>query len=140
MLQMMAKKVEAEGKKERELYDKFMCYCKSSGGTLSQSIADNDAKIPQLQSDIEEAESKLANTKAEYAQHQTDREAAKAAMAKATAIREKEHAAYLKESGETKATVNALAKAIPAIESGMAGGFLQTPTAALLRRTSLGDA
>merc|ERR1719265_1909940 len=57
MLQMMAKKVEAEGEKEKELYDKFICYCKSSGDALGQSIADNDAQIPQLQSDIEEAES-----------------------------------------------------------------------------------
>merc|ERR1719333_1864745 len=81
----------------------------------------------------------MTNTKAELAQHQTDREAAKAAMAKATAIREKEHAAFLKESGETKATINALAKAIPAIESGMAGGFLQTPMAAILRRVTLVD-
>merc|ERR1719161_2792611 len=132
----MAKKVEAEGKKERELYDKFICYCKSSGGTLSQSIADNDAKIPQLQSDIEEAESKLATTKQEFAQHQTDRESAKEAMAKATAIREKEHAEFLKESGETKANVNALEKAIPAIEKGMSGGFLQTRTAAMVLRVA----
>merc|ERR1719321_2221872 len=91
MLQMMAKKVEAEGEKEEALYDKFMCYCKSSSETLGKSIADNDAKIPQLQSDIEESESKLAQTKQELEQHQKDRDAAKAAIAKATAIREKEH-------------------------------------------------
>merc|ERR1719460_2934532 len=134
MLQMMAKKVEAEGEKEEELYDKFMCYCKTSGETLGASIAGNDAKVPQLQSEIEEAESKLATTKAELAQHQTDRDAAKAAMAKATAIREKEHAEFLKESGEVKSYIDALAKAIPAIESGMAGGgFLQTNAAKLIQ-------
>merc|ERR1719281_279443 len=139
LLQNMANKVEAEGKKEKELYEKFMCYCKSSGGTLSQSIADNDAKIPQLQSDIEEAESKLATTKQEFAQHQTDREAAKAAMAKATAIREKEYAQFAKESGETKANINALSKAIPAIEKGMSGGFLQTKTATMVLRVAMND-
>merc|ERR1719213_1449033 len=99
---MMSKKVDEEGKKEEELYEKFVCYCKSSGTTLSQSIADNDAKIPQLQSDIEEAEQQLATTKQELAQHQTDRDAAKEAMAKATAIREKEHAAFVKESDDLK--------------------------------------
>merc|ERR1719487_2147255 len=125
MLQMMSKKVEEEGKKEQELFDKFVCYCKTSGTTLKQSIADNDAKVPQLQSDIEEAEQKLTTTKQELAQHQTDRDAAKEAMAKATAIREKEHEAYLKESGVLKANIDALSKAIPAIERGMAGGFLQ---------------
>merc|ERR1719395_230156 len=72
MLQMMSKKVEAEGEKEKELYEKFMCYCKSSGTTLADSIAGNDAKIPQVQSDIEEAESQMATAKQELAQHQVD--------------------------------------------------------------------
>merc|ERR1719313_2894188 len=135
----MAKKVEAEGEKEKELYEKFMCYCKSSGTTLADSIAGNDAKIPQVQSDIEEAESKMTNTKAELAQHLTDREAAKAAMAKATEIREKEHAAFVKESTAQKTNIDALSKAIPAIEKGMAGGFLQTSAAALLKRIVISD-
>merc|ERR1719159_1513574 len=125
----MAKKVEAEGVKEKELYDKFMCYCKTSGSSLQTSIADNDAKIPQVQSDIEESESKLATTKQELAQHQVDRDAAKEAMAKATAIREKEHAEFLKESGELKANLDMMNKAIPAIEKGMSGTFLQKSTA-----------
>merc|ERR1719236_203004 len=117
---MMTKKIEAEAKKEQELYDKFMCYCKTGAETLGKSIADNDAKIPALQSDIEESTAKLATTKTELAQHQTDRDAAKAAMAKATSIREKEHAAFAAESGNLKANIGALSKAIPAIESGMA--------------------
>merc|ERR1711959_773490 len=100
LLQNMAKKVEAEGKAADELFDKFMCYCKTGKADLAKSISDNDAKIPALQSDIEEAESSLATTKQELEQHQVDRDAAKAAMAKATAIREKEHEAYLKESGD----------------------------------------
>merc|ERR1719420_2487133 len=139
MLQMMSKKVEEEGKKEEELYEKFVCYCKSSGTTLSQSIADNDAKIPQVQSDIEEAEQQLATTKQELAEHQNSRDEAKAAMAKATAMREKEHAAFVKESDDLKATLGALAKAIPAIEQGMAGGFLQTNAGQLLRKLALSD-
>merc|ERR1719191_1384344 len=62
MLQMMTKKIEAEAKKEQELYDKFMCYCKTGSETLGKSIADNDVKIPQLQSDIEEATAKVETT------------------------------------------------------------------------------
>merc|ERR1719389_46108 len=139
MLQMMSKKIEEEGKKEQELFDKFVCYCKTGSSTLGQSIADNNAKVPQLQSDIEEAEQRLATTKQELAQYQTERDAAKEAMAKATAIREKEHAAFVKESDNLKANIGALDKAIPAIESGMSGGFLQTDAAKLLRRMALSD-
>merc|ERR1719333_877989 len=134
MLQMMQKKVEAEGEKEKELYEKFVCYCKSSKGTLAKSIEDAETKIPQLESDIKEAESEKAQLQEDLAAHKADRAAAKEAMAKATEIREKEAAAFAKEMGEDKANLDALAKALAAIEKGMAGGFLQTNAASVLRK------
>merc|ERR1719453_2439594 len=133
----MQKKVEAEGEKEAELFEKFMCYCKSSAETLSKSIADADVKMPQLASDIKEAESAKAQLQEELSQHQNDRDEAKAAMAKATEIREKEAAAFAKESANDKANIDALMKATAAIEKGMSGGFLQTSNAAVLRRLVL---
>merc|ERR1719453_328411 len=133
----MQKKVEAEGEKEAELFEKFMCYCKSSAETLDKSIADADVKMPQLASDIKEAESAKAQLQEEVTQHQNDRDEAKAAMAKATEIREKEAAAFAKESSNDKANIDALMKATAAIEKGMSGGFLQTSNAAVLRRLAL---
>merc|ERR1719163_359042 len=94
LLQGMAKKVEAEGAKEEELYEKFMCYCKNAGGDLQESISSSDAKVPQLQSDIEEAEAKLKQTKLDLKKHLADRADAKAAMSQATSVREKEQAKY----------------------------------------------
>merc|ERR1719163_675325 len=58
-------------------------------------------------------------------------------MAKATEIREKEAAAFAKEDANDKANLEALEKATKAIEKGMAGGFLQTRSAAVLRRLAL---
>lgn len=40
MLQVLKGKVEAEGEKEQELFDKYMCYCSNAGGGLAKSIAD----------------------------------------------------------------------------------------------------
>lgn len=137
LLQMMQKKVEAEGAKEAELFEKFMCYCKTSGETLEKSLADGEMKMPQLASDIKEAESAKAQLEEELAQHQTDRDDAKAAMAKATEIREKEAAAFAKESSNDKANIEALMKATAAIEKGMSGGFLQTSAASVLKRLAL---
>merc|ERR1719375_2513717 len=97
LLQMMEKKVQAEGVKEAELFEKFMCYCKESGETLAKSIADAEVKMPQLAADIKEAEAAKAQLQEEVTQHQADRDDAKAAMAKATEIREKEAAAFAKE-------------------------------------------
>merc|ERR1719160_722536 len=74
MLQMMMKKVEAEGEKETELFEKYMCYCKTSGGALEKSIADAGTKIPELQSDIKEAAAKKAQLEDDVKQHKADRE------------------------------------------------------------------
>jgi len=134
MLQNMQKKVEAEGEKEKELFDKYMCYCKTSGGDLSKSIADANIKIPELESDIKEGEARKTGLDEDIKQHQVDRSAAKTAMATAKSMREKEAAAYAKESSEAQANMAAVEKATAAIENGMGSAFLQTPTANTLRR------
>jgi len=133
MLDALKAKVEAEGEKEKELYDKYMCYCKNAGGTLAKSIADAEAKGPQLTSDIEESTGKLSQLKEDVKAHQNDRAAAKAAKAKATALREKEQAAFAVFESETKTNLAALNKASSAIEKGM-GSFLQTSAAATLKK------
>merc|ERR1719428_2583185 len=108
MLQLMMKKVEAEEETEKELYDKYMCYCKTSGGALAKSIADAGTKIPELQSEIEEAEAEMKHLKEDIEAHKEDRAAAKKAMAEATAIREddrQEVLAFLSDAGAAKGIV-----------------------------------
>jgi predicted nucleic acid-binding Zn-ribbon protein len=136
MLQNMQKKVEAEGEKEKELFDKYMCYCKTSGGDLSKSIADAGTKMPQLEADIKEGEAKKKQLDEDIKTAQADRSAAKTAMADATALRKKEAAAYEKESSEDSANMAATAKAMTAIEKVMGAAFLQTPTANILRKVA----
>merc|ERR1719343_1030512 len=132
MLQNMVKKVEAEGEKEKELFEKYMCYCKTSGGDLAKSISDAGTKMPELEADIKEKTAKKAQLDEDIKQHQADRAAAKTAMADATALREKEAAAYAKESSEDSANIAATEKATAAIEKGMGSAFLQTNTANIL--------
>merc|ERR1719375_778187 len=122
----MSKKITAEGEKEKELFDKFNCYCQTGGSTLGKSISDAEAKVPQVSSDIEEAEATVAQLKADLKSHQTDRAAAKSAMAEASNIRAKEAAAFSSMKAELDANIAALAKATAAIEKGMSGSFLQT--------------
>jgi len=132
MLQAMEKKVTAEGAKEQELFDKYMCYCKNSGGDLAKSIGDAGTKVPQLGADIKEGEAKLVQLKEDLKQHQVDRSAAKQAVADATTLREKEAGEYAKEANEASANIAALNKAVTALTNGMAGGFLQTAGASRL--------
>merc|ERR1719162_1050801 len=134
MLQAMQTKITAEGEKEQELFDKFMCYCKNGDEALAGSISAAEAKVPQVSSDIAEAEAQVKQLKEDLKQHQTDRAAAKAAMADATAIRAKEAAAFAAEKAEFDANIAAVAKATAAVEKGMSGSFLQTADAQLLKQ------
>jgi septal ring factor EnvC (AmiA/AmiB activator) len=136
MLQMMQNKVTEEGKKKEALFDKYMCYCQNADETLGKSIADAEAKIPQLESEIKEAAALKEQLEADLVKAKSDRADAKEALAKAKALREKEASAFAAESGEFKSNIDALSKAIPAIESGMTG-FLQTRAASVLRRLSV---
>jgi len=137
MLQMMTNKVEAEGKKEQVLFDKFMCYCTNGRGELEQSISDAETKIPKLEASIKELDATIGQLAADIEKAKADRTEAKAAVAEATAIREKEAAIFAKTSGDMKTNVAAMAKAIAAISQGMGGAFLQTSGAATLRKLSV---
>jgi outer membrane murein-binding lipoprotein Lpp len=136
MLQMMQNKVEGEGKKKEEIYDKFMCYCENADSILGGAIEAAEQKIPQLESAIKEDVALKKQLEADLKKHKSDRAAAKEAVAKAKAIREKEATAFKKESGDLKTNIGALAKAIPAIEKGMKG-FLQTSAASVIRELSI---
>jgi len=137
MLQSMQKKVAAEGEKEKKLFEKFMCYCKTGEGTLSASIESAKNTNEQLASSIKETDATLTQMKADLKTAQADRADAKAAVAKATALREKQAAAYAKESSELKTNIAAMKKATSAIESGMGGAFLQTKAATVLKELSV---
>jgi chromosome segregation ATPase len=90
LLQGMQKKVAAEGMREKELFEKFMCYCKNNGKNLDESIAAADSKITELTDNIAVATEKKEQLQAELKQAQQDRADAKKAMADATALRTKE--------------------------------------------------
>merc|ERR1719149_230887 len=116
MLQNLQAKVTAEGEKETELFNKFMCYCKNGDGALAKSIADGEAKVGQVTADIEAGEAEVTQLKADLKSHQGDRAAAKAAMAEAKGIRAKEAAAFADLASEANANIAATNKATTAIE------------------------
>merc|ERR1719405_346530 len=138
MLQAMEKKVTAEGEKETELFEKFMCYCKNGDEALAKSIADAEEKVGQLPKDIEAAEGEVKQLKLDLKQHQTDRAAAKTAMAEATNIRGNEAATFASLKAEADANIAAATKATAAVEKGMGGSFLQTQAAQVLRNLVMG--
>ena len=134
MLQNLQKKVQAEAEKEEQLFKKYMCYCKSAGGDLQDSIAQAGNKIPQLESEIEAATAAKTQLEEDLAKHRADRTAAKEAMAKATGIREKEAAAFAAMKEEFGTNIDAMERAVAALEKGMGGAFLQSKGASVVRK------
>merc|ERR1719330_475904 len=137
MLQLMQKKVLEEGKEEKALYEKYMCYCKTGSTDLGKSIGDAETKIPQVTKAIEEAKALKKQLESEIAEHTADRAEAKETVAKSTALRQKESAAFAKFSSEHQTNILALRAAIAAIEKGAYGSFLQTSGAAKLRQLTI---
>jgi len=128
LLQNMQKKVEEEGAKEKELFEKFMCYCKNGLGDLRKTIESAESKIPKVESTLAEAEASKVQLEKDIEELKGGAGDAKNTIAKAKGIREKEAAAFAKDSSDKKTNIAALQKAIAAIEAGMAGKFLQTST------------
>jgi len=136
LLKGIEKKVNEEIEAKEKLYDEYMCYCKNSDGTLAASIAEAEGKIPKVASNIESDTAKKAQTEAELKEAQVGRAEAKDDIAKAEKLRASEAEKFDSASSDLKTNIAALSKAIPAIESGMSGAFLQTSGASTLRRIS----
>jgi len=134
MLQMMQKKIVAEGEKEQELYEKFMCYCKTGKADLTKAVADSTDSVPDLQSQIEELVARIAQLKADLDHHQKDRDAAKAAIEEATEIRKKEHKEFLKCQEGLDSQMALIKKMIAAIQALEKGAYGMTQTEFIQQR------
>merc|ERR1719428_1022406 len=126
LMQNMQKEVEAEGKKEKELYDKFMCFCETTGAETAKATSDATAKLDELASKIKEEGAESTQLEQEIGDHKKDREQAKNDLAEATNLREKEKGEYDALAADANTNIEALNGAIPAIEKGMGGAaFIQ---------------
>jgi len=137
MLQSMQSKVAEEGKTEEDLFDKFMCYCKTGVADLTAQITAAETKMPQVTSALTEATALKEQLAAEIKTHREDKAAAEMAISKATALRKREASAFAKESSDYKANIAAMTKALAAIERGAGSSFLQSSSAATLRRLAV---
>lgn len=136
LLQDMQKEIQVEMDKEKELYEKFMCFCNSNGGELATKAAEAKAAIEEFSSKLKAEEAETVRIAQELIEHKTDRENAKKDLAEATSLRTKEKADYDATSADRKTNIGALGQAIPTLEKAMAGGasFIQLPHSRLIKR------
>jgi chromosome segregation ATPase len=120
LLQSLREEVEEEGRKDKELFDKFACYCTDSTGKLTESIDSGRADIGNYESTVKELSGSNAALALEIKEVKEDLEENTKAIADATGVRTKEKEEFLAETSETANAISALDKAIPAIEKGTA--------------------
>merc|ERR1719149_505856 len=90
LLQNMQKEIEAEGDKEKELFDKFMCFCSGNNGDLTKKAADAKAQIEELTAKLKSEEAEKVQLGQDLIAHKSDRAGAQSDVAEATTLREKE--------------------------------------------------
>jgi len=134
LMQNMQKEIEAEGAKEKELFEKFMCYCSGGKGTLEKGIADATAQIEELSAKLKSEEAEKVQIAQDLIGHKKDRESAGSDIEEATVLRKKENTEYTAMKADSETNIAAMSKAIPALEKGMAGAaLLQMPGGNYLR-------
>jgi len=135
LLQNMQKEIEAEGAKEKELFDKFMCFCSGNDGDLKKKAADATAQVEELAAKLKAEEAEKIQLGQDLIGHKKDREAAGSDIEEATMLREKEASEFAAEKADSETNIAAMAKAIPALEKGMGGAaLLQMPAGNRLQK------
>jgi len=124
LLQDMQKEIEAEGAKEKELYDKFMCFCSGGEEELQKTIADAAADVATLTGKLEEEKAEKSGLEGDLVKHKADMAAATADLEKATALRGKESEENAADLADQETNYASVSGAIPALEKGMGAASL----------------
>jgi len=135
LMQNMQKEIEAEGAKEKKMFDAFMCYCNGGSGDLKKAIADSGAQIEELSAKLKSEEAEKAQTAQDLIGHKNDRVSATADIEEASTLRAKENSAFAAEKADSETNIAQMAQAIPALEKAMGGAaLLQLPGANQLKK------
>jgi len=112
LLQELLEKSKAEGDTERNLFAKYKCYCdtneaqkKAEINSLNQEISILEAKIEELQASSGQLSKQVARLDKDMTQNKNDRTTA-------TAIREKENAAFLAQEADLVSAIDQMNNAV----------------------------
>merc|ERR1719454_1550633 len=127
LIEELKAKIEADGKMEQQLYDKYACWCETTSARKANDIHTAMADIKSLGTKILELKGLVATRTSEIAQLSLEIQSNQAAQDEATGIRQKENAAYMAEKTEMETTLNALQRAIEVLSgAGTKTALLQT--------------
>lgn len=127
LLEELQTKIEADGEKEQQMYNKFACWCETTTARKAQAIDDARDEMRRLGQMILSLKGKVAVRTQEIEELEKELEENRKAQEEATTIRSKENKAYSEETSEIKQAMAALEKAITVLVKGSKQeAFLQT--------------
>merc|ERR1719321_2665341 len=94
LIKELKAKIEADGKMEQQMYDKYACWCETTSTRKANDIHNGMATIKSQGTKILELKSKVTSLSNTIHKLSMDISANQAAQDEATAIRQKENAAY----------------------------------------------
>jgi len=124
LMQDMQKEIEAEGEKEKVLYDNFMCWCETGAADLKKGAETASAAIDEFSSKLEQETAEKSQIDQELIEHKADRESAKKDVDESTSLRNKEKEDYDAVAAESATNIKALSGALPALKKGLGGAAL----------------
>jgi len=125
LLTTLQENIEADGKSEQLIYDKYSCWCESTTGRKAAAIETARDDLRTYGQDILKFKGKAATLAAEIAKLTQEIKENEEAQAEATAIRQKENTAYQAEAAEIKQALAALEQAVTVLKDATGAAFLQ---------------
>jgi len=134
MMQKMQTEIEKEGEEEKELYDKFMCHCKSELADFNKGKDEFEGAVPKLKAEIEATQAQISQLAEEIKAQKAEEAQAVGSMESATGRRDKEHEHFEDEVSELKVDISAIDNALPALDQAMhtGGALLQSTSSKVM--------
>eukprot|EP00450_Noctiluca_scintillans_P036784 CAMPEP_0194541510 /NCGR_PEP_ID=MMETSP0253-20130528/82322_1 /TAXON_ID=2966 /ORGANISM="Noctiluca scintillans" /LENGTH=711 /DNA_ID=CAMNT_0039388001 /DNA_START=64 /DNA_END=2196 /DNA_ORIENTATION=+ len=137
LLNQMKQKIEKRGRVELDLYNKYMCYCKSNSAALDASIGAAREKLPELQANLQSTTDDKEQTAQGLEKDTKEFDKANQDKASAGALQAKEGATHQETIDNLKSNITLVKKVIEIITSSHSSttttSFLQSTTAQRLR-------
>jgi len=139
LIKELKAKIEADGKTEQTMYNKYACWCETTSARKAKNIHQGIADLKNLGAKILELKSAVTSYSNDIHHLTMEMTENQAAQDQATGIRTKENTAYLAEKTEMETTINALQRAIEVLSgAGTKTGLLQTKASETLLSVAKG--
>lgn len=112
LLKDMQGQLQKEQDQDQEIYDAMACWCETNNKAKTKAISDGDMKSKDLAAAIEEYTAKSAQLKVDIEEADKEIKASTDAIAKATAIREKEASEFHEEEKNAISSITSLKGAV----------------------------